>query len=271
MPTTMTNRNRWQLFLGLVFAAGVATPGCSPFGASNAQNGALDEITATDATAGFRDFTAELIADDGSGSGSIDAEIVDLSDDVVVAIEDLQFDFNRGLISDSQFGTGVQDVIGDDASTFAFAGFDMAGGPFRFERTSRLTELLGLTDEQAAATDVILNDLHNAIAALRDELENSIDAVMTDAQKVAVRRRARSGSGHPGFFGRRLGPEQALTDAQSASITPMRRELRRAVRALHVEAREAFRDLLTEEQLRILDNFERAEIADIDDLGSVVD
>lgn len=262
MATTTTNRNRWQLFLGLVFAASVATQGCSPLGAPDSQGGSLEEMTATDATAGFKEFAAGLIANDGAGNGSIDAGVVDLSDDVVVQIEDLQNEFRRGLISDSQFGTSVQDVIGDDAPTFAFAGFDMYGGPFRYPLTNYLTELLHLTEEQSQAADVIFNDLHNAVEAERDIAHEAIGKVLTPEQLAAIARRTRTTTAGPGFFLRRLSGELALSDEQRAAIASIRDGLRSTVRTLHENARAEFLALLTKEQLEILEGIEHPELVD---------
>ena len=264
MATITTNRNRWQLFLGLVFTASVATQGCSPLGGPDSQGGSLDEMTAADATAGFKDFTAGLIADDGAGTGSIDAGVVDLSDDVVVEIEDLQFEFRSGRISDSQFGTSVQDVIGDDASTFAFAGFDMYGGPFRYAPTNYMTELLDLTEEQSQAADVIFYERHNAVEAARDSAKEAIRDLLTPAQLSAIGSRTRTTTAGAGFFFRRLPGGQALSDEQRAAITEIRRDLRAKVRGLHEEAREAFLELLTEEQLALLIRIENPGVDDLE-------
>ncbi len=256
MATTMTNGNRMHLFLGLVLAASLAMQGCAPLGGPDSQGGSLDEMTATEATAGFKDFTAELVADDAEGTGSLDAGFADLSDDVVVAIEDLEFEFRSGIISDSDFGTSVRDVIGDDAPTFAFAGFDMNGGPFRFAATSFLTDLLDLTEEQSQATDVIFNDLHNAIDDARASAREAMRDILTSEQVTAVGQRTRSGSGGMGFFDRRLSPAFALSDNQRAEILSIRQGLRLEIHMLHKDARLAFLDLLTEEQARVLDGLE---------------
>lgn len=256
----MTNGTRWQLLLGLVLTASVAMQGCSPLGAPNAQQGSLEEMTATDATAGFKEFTAGLIADDRAGTGSIDVGVVELSDEVIVEIEDLQFEFRQGLVTVSQFGTSVQDVIGDDAPTFAFAGFDMYGGPFRYSATNRLAKLLDLTEEQSQATDVIFNDLHNAIESEQQIAQQAIGNLLTPEQRAAIARRTRTSGAGAGFFLRRLPDELALSDEQRAEITSIRQGLRAKVHTLHQNARQAFLDLLTSEQLEILDGIEHPQL-----------
>ncbi len=256
MATTMTNGNRMHLFLGLVLAASLAMQGCAPLGGPDSQSGSLDEMTATDVTSGFKDFTTELIADGEAGAGSIDAGAVDLSDDMVVEIENLQFEFHQGLISDSQFATSIQDVIRDDAANFAFAGFEMAGGPFRYEQTTIMTELLDLTEEQSQAMDVIYNDLHNAVDAEREIAHDAIRDLLTPEQLAAILTRTVTTTQGPGFFARRLHGGLGLSAAVRAAITEIRQDLRATVHKLQESARMAFLNLLTEDQQRLLDSIE---------------
>jgi Spy/CpxP family protein refolding chaperone len=213
-----------------------------------------------------------------------------LSDEERAQIERLQTQLDNGEITAEAFATQVDAILGDLAPHAAFAGFGFFGAPFGDRLRHFIAEKLGLTEEQQTAARAIFEDTHQQIRILRLTALANIRLQLTDEQRAkldalrderfasirddapvppgAFRGRGflpgRPGErrGHEairerirGFF-ERLAAELGITDAQRTAIQGIRDQLRADVRAAHQRAREAFKALLTAEQLAILEQIE---------------
>lgn len=138
----------------------------------------------------------------------------------------------------------------------------MGGAPH-----GRLADELELTEEQQTQADEIFEELHADIRVLRDATHADIQAVLSEEQLEALENTPRAPMGHHGGprFRRgadgnplsdRLAGELALTEAQETAIVELRDELRDSIRDRHEQARQAFRDILTDEQIVALDEIE---------------
>jgi Spy/CpxP family protein refolding chaperone len=226
----------------------------------------LNQLTADATVNGFQDF---------AGSAA-DAGAARLSEEQLAQIEDLQAQRDAGTIGPEEFETRVHDIMGDAAPDRAFAGFGFFGAPFGGFFNGHRADVLQLTDEQRAQALDIFIALHDDIHALRTDARDQILALLTVEQRARLLdlqlsppgRRVGQRHGHPGR-GRgpdhpvglqrafeRLAERLELTEAQQTQIQTILTQLRADIAARHAEAREAFRALLTEDQLALLDTLE---------------
>lgn len=256
---------RIGLLMAGVFAAGTLAQGCGTGLTLDSTLGdALNVLTSGDLASAFDAFVSNSGA---TGRG--------LSDDQIAGIEDLQAQLDAGEIDAEAFSSAVGRLVGDRAPGMAFAGFDYGGGPFGMHGPGRLGNLLELSDEQKAEAMATFTTLHETIHGLRMQAIEDIRAELTDEQLATLASlrpgapmagdnamgdgmRFRGPRPHgPGSFASRFAELLNLSDEQAAAIDAVRATLREAVRAEHESAREAFRAILTEAQLAVLDDFEQ--------------
>ncbi|MCH7873110.1 MAG: hypothetical protein IID33_15545 [Planctomycetes bacterium] len=223
----------------------------------------LNEITVGDLVEGFAQFA------DQRGVGTPPAALTDAD---MLDIEALQAEFDQGRLAGDEFGERVHGMMGDRGPRRPFVGFEFFGSPFGHRSHGQRAEPLDLTDEQREAAEEIFRAAHEDISALRTAAHEDILAQLTDEQlglfedlrpDGEFRPSGQRGFGHmhmrfPGRDGQRraatrLEEELELTEEQQSAIETIRAELREAVQARHEEAREEFLDLLSDEQLAILD------------------
>ena len=237
----------------------------------------LSKMTVGDLVQGFEDYAGQF-----GGPGCMSA----LSADQLTQLQDLQGQLDRGEITPEEFAQHVQEIIGDIAPGYAFAGMGMMGGPFAGPPGGAIADLLQLTDAQQQQADDIFTRLHTDIAALRQAAQDQIRALLTADQLATLDElRAQNtplrpgmgmmGGGMMGMGGRlgggmlppagagsdpgplgRLADVLQLTDEQQAAIAQIHTDLRAAVKARHQQARDEFRAILTADQLAILDGIE---------------
>lgn len=227
----------------------------------------LNVLTSGDLASAFDAFLSAA----GSRGGG-------LSQDQIAAIEDLQAQLDAGTLDAAGFSDAVDRILGDRAAGMAFGGFGMGGGPFGMHHPRPLGDLLDLTEDQQAQADAIFMDLHSNIDDLRMLAQEDIRAELTDEQLAILdsmkpadamgggasarphrgMRPGPGGPGGPGSFEAHLAELLDLTEDQQAAIDAIRQQLRDDVQAAHEAAREAFRAILTDEQLATLDDFEAA-------------
>jgi len=233
----------------------------------------LDQITVGDVVEAFQAFAAEASV---GGPGGLHG--ASLTTDQRAQIEALQAQVSEGTISDEDFQSQVQAIIGDAGPGVAFVGFDFFGSPFGFGDRRFGAEPLDLTEEQREQARDIFTQLHDDIRTLRDAAHDRIrNEVLTEEQRATLdeMQMNRSGAGFGrvarfgGFgsmmgsgMGRHRGDRQfserfaaalELTEEQQTQIETIRSELRAAIEARHQQARDEFRAILTPEQLAILD------------------
>ena len=251
-----------------------------------AQVPALNQLTVSDLVAGFQQYADQL------GSVSTAAAPVQLTSDQQQQLEGLQAQLDSGQITQQEFATQVDNIIGDAAPTAAFGGFGFGGGPFAQTPGFEAADPLNLTDAQVQQAQDISQRLHDDLQKLRQNAHDQILAVLTPEQQAqldqlfpqpagASRASGASGPSGPlmppphrfGMHGREMGmpgggPESfsqdltgqlQLTAAQQTQIEQIRTDLRNAVQARHQQARDEFRAILTPEQLAILDQMEQPE------------
>ncbi|MCB9854982.1 MAG: hypothetical protein H6818_04785 [Phycisphaerales bacterium] len=264
--------------MAAMIAAGALTQGCGTgLTLDSTLADALNVLTSGDLASAFDAFV--------NSAGSTNSG---LTDDQIAGIEDLQAQLDAGQIDAEAFSSAVGVLVGDRAPGMAFGGFEYGGGPFGMHGIGRLGNLLDLTDEQKADAEVIFTTLHETIHNLRTQAMEDIRAELTeeqlatldslrpghpmdDAEGAGARFRGPRPHG-PGSLASHFAELLNLTDEQSAAIDGIRSALRDAVRAEHETAREAFRALLTEEQLAALDAFEQVHGHGADELdGESID
>jgi Spy/CpxP family protein refolding chaperone len=130
--------------------------------------------------------------------------------------------------------------------------------------------MLDLTDEQRQQARDIRLQMREDVKALRDAARDEIHGLLTEEQLAELEElradRPRFGGRHRGGHGpgphRFVGPPADrqrpidtldLTEEQQIAIDAIRAKLHEDVQALHDAAREAFRAILTPEQIDILD------------------
>lgn len=257
--------------MGMALAAalglGMAATGCGTGLTLDSTIGdVLNVLTSGDLAAAFDEFVGAA----GSRGGG-------LSESQIAAIEDLQAQLDAGTLSDEAFAGSVETILGDRAPGMAFGGFALGGGPFGMHHPGRLADLLELTDEQMAEAEAIFTQLHTDIHDLRTQAKEDIRGVLTEEQLATLdalkpggamegddamaRPRGPRHGGH-GSFSSSLAEILELTPDQQAEIDAIRTALREDVRAAHEAARDAFRAILTDEQLATLDAFEAAHAHD---------
>lgn len=254
------------LLMGGLGLVGLAMHGCGTGLTLDSTIGdVLNVLTSGDLASAFDAFLTAA----GSGNGG-------LSEDQIAAIEDLQAQLDAGELDATSFSQAVDGVLGDRGAGMAFGGFGMGGGPFGMHRPRPLANLLDLTEDQQAKAEEIFTDLHMTIGDLRMQAIVDIRALLTEDQ-LAILDSLRAGSdvansntdessarphgfhhGGPGSFGSHLTEILDLTDQQQADVDAIRSQLRDDVQAAHEAAREAFRAILTEDQLATLDALEAA-------------
>lgn len=262
----MTKRARLTGFLLFGAAsAGIGLHGCGTGLTVDSTIGdVLSVLTSGDLAAAFDAFAS---ASGAPGDG--------LSDDQIAAIEDLQASFDAGSLSATAFDDGVDSIMGRRAHRPAIGGFGFGGPRHGMRRLARLNALLELTDDQQAQADMIFSDMHAAIQMLRETAKADIRAELTEEQLATLdslrpagigaaaddsvdgaSRQVGHRRGGPGSLSSRFAELLDLTDDQQAAIDAIRTALREAVRAEHEAARAAFRAILTEAQIAVLDEFE---------------
>lgn len=260
------------LLVPLAFGLGGCTPGAAEDGVLGALlsqidpntslGEVLDQLTVGDLIAGFQSFNRDL-----SGEGGFAAGGPDLSDEQLESIREFQAQFSGGQIGRPELGSLVNQTVGDHMPHHAFAGFQFRGGPMGGAPRGRLADELGLTEEQQARADEIFEQLHADIRVLRDAIHADIQAVLTEEQLEALDdtsralfarrggpRAPRAAGGNP--LSERLTGDLALSEEQEASIAELRDELRGTIRDRHMQARQEFHDILTDEQIVMLDEIE---------------
>ncbi len=262
----MTKRARFTgfLFFGAA-SAGIGLHGCGTGLTVDSTIGdVLSVLTSGDLASAFDAFATNS-SEPGDG----------LSDDQIAAIEDLQAMFDTGSLSATAFDDGVDSIMGRRAHRPAIGGFGFGGPPHGMRRLARLNELLELTDDQQAQADTIFSDMHAAIQALRETAKADIRAELTEEQLAmldslrpdgfgaagndsddAASRHVGHRRGGPGSLSSKFAELLDLSDEQQAAIDAIRTALREAVRAEHEAARVAFRAILTDGQIAVLDEFE---------------
>ncbi len=251
--------------LALFLTMGVGAPGCDTnFTLDTTLGEILDQVTVGDVVEAFQRFASNVGADSGFGPAALSAEQLS-------QLEDLQGRLNSGEITQEQFAVEIRGLIGDRAPNAAFGGFAFFGGPLGSRMRGPMAGPLDLSDEQLELAHAIFEQLHSDIRDLRSQSHDDIRAVLTDEQLAALDqlRADRAGRGLPrglrhrpdrgsagGRFFDRLAEELGLSEAQIAEITQLREDLRSAVETRHQQARDEFRNLLTDEQLEILDEIE---------------
>lgn len=252
--------------LALVLAMGIGGAGCdTQFTLDTTLGEILDQVTVGDVVAAFQQFVANV--GDGSGFGPRAA----MSAEQQSQLEDLQAQLYSGEITQEQFAEGIRGLVGDRAPGAAFGGFGFFGGPFGSGMRGHMAGPLDLSDEQLEQARAIFEQLHLDIRDLRTKAHKDIRGNLTEEQQAALDelRANRAGRGLPrGLRGRpfggdrggrfldRLAEELGLSEEQIAAIMQIREDLRSAVEARHQQAREEFRDILTDAQLAILDEIE---------------
>jgi Spy/CpxP family protein refolding chaperone len=247
-----------------------------------AQVPALNQLTVSDLVAGFQQYANQL------GSVST-AAATQLTSDQQQQIEGLQAKLDSGQITQQEFATQVDNIIGNTAPTAAFGGFGFGGGPFAQTPGFAAADPLNLTDAQVQQAQDISQRLHDDLQKLRQDAHDKILAVLTPEQQAQLNQlfpqpAGASGASGPsgplmppphgfGMHGREMGmhgggPESfsqyltgqlQLTAAQQTQIEQIRTDLRTAVQARHQQARDEFRAILTPEQLAILDQMQQPE------------
>ena len=195
-----------------------------------------------------------------------------LTDDQKAQLEAIWQQVQNGEITREQGHEQIQTLLGVILP---------AGGPHQ-----RIADALGLTEEQKTAAEGIHTAARTDIEALAENGRTQFRALLTEEQiatldSLEAERQASAGfygphSGGmgphgfggmgPGGFGHgpegadghvdRLAEALALTEEQQTAWATIRAETRAAIEARHETAREAFRALLTEEQLATLDQLE---------------
>jgi len=276
--------------VALLTGCGAASPSVVPAVASSAADPAA-QLTTAPTVDGFQDF-----AGGATTSGDATGANARLSEQQIQQLEDLQAQFQSGALTEAEVAEQAQAIIGDIAPDRAFAGFAFFGGPFGGRFQGERADLLNLTDEQRAQAQRIFQQLHDDIRTLRQNARDAILNVLTEEQRAQLRqiRENRPGLGHfvrqfarhhgrgarnheddngigasrtdmmPFPLLNRLAQRLILTDDQRTQIERILTDLRAAVRARHQAARDAFRAILTPDQLAILDNMEN-ETGDTDD------
>jgi Spy/CpxP family protein refolding chaperone len=244
-----------------------------------AQVPALNQITVSDLIAGFQQFAG--------GMGM--AQLPSLTADQVQQIQDLQAQVDQGQITQADFATQVNSIIGATLPAGMMANLDVCGGPFGLQMGTGTAALLNLTDAQRQQELDITQRLHDDIQKLRQDAHDKILAVLTPEQQALLTQISQgrsSPTSQPiglGMNGQGLGmgmgmgtgmgmgagtgvmngtmqgmlfqdiaTQLQLTDDQKAQIQQIRADLRTAVQARHQQARDEFLAILTPEQQAIL-------------------
>ena len=215
-----------------------------------AQVPALNQLTVSDLVAGFQQYADQL------GSVSTAAAPVQLTSDQQQQIEGLQAQLDNGQITQQEFATQVDSIIGNTAPTAAFGGFGFGGGPFAHTPGFEAADPLNLTDAQVQQAQDISQRLHDDLQKLRQDAHDQILAVLTPEQQAQLNQlipepAGASGASGPsgqlrppphgfGMHGREMGmpgggPESfsqyltgqlQLTAAQQTQIEQIRTDLR---------------------------------------------
>lgn len=189
---------------------------------------ALNQMTIGDLVAGFQQFVTQLDQANSMGpQGSLTA-------DQMQQIQDLQSKLDSGQITEQDFETQVNAIIGNAAPHFVF------GGPFARGPRYDLAQALNLTAAQKQQAQDVFQRAHDDIQKLQQDAQAKILAVLTPDQETQLNQ----------------GAEVQLTDAQGTQIDQIRTDLRTAVQARHQQARDEFRAILTADQQAIFDKLE---------------
>ncbi len=237
---------------------------------------ALDQLTIGDLVVGFQQFASSIPED-----GIINAPF--LTTEQQLEIEALQESLNVGEISQEEFGDAVREIIGDLLPGRAFVGFGAWGGPFGIRPRGDVLIDLELTDEQKEQAQLIFEQLQDVILTRRDEMHQAFLEILTDEQLAVLegienptfggfRGGRRFGGGFLSMgmmqlgvpadkrvsFGDRLAEFLSLADEQQVSLAELRDALRDDVQLFHEQARDAFVDLLTPEQVGIIESLDQS-------------
>jgi len=248
-----------------------------------AQVPALNQLTVSDLITGFQQYANQF------GQVAAAGQQTSLTSEQQQQIEDLQGQLDSGQITQQEFATQVNGLIGSTDPNVASGGFCVCAGPFGQPSELPAADPLSLTDAQKQQAQDIFQRLHDDIQTLRQDAHTQILAVLTPDQQAQLDQlfpqpAGASGASGPsgplmppphrfGMRGREMGmrgggPESfsqyltgqlQLTDAQQTQIEQIRTNLRAAVQARHQQARDEFRAILTPEQLAILDQMEQPE------------
>jgi Spy/CpxP family protein refolding chaperone len=161
-----------------------------------AEDPTLSTLTVGDLAAAYQSYVAELlsgttadatsngITDSATGVGhrvprpaGLGREPSSLSADELAQLQTLQAQLAAGAITQDEFVTQIQSILGDAAAT-GTSGTDNHGGP----RHGHLAGLLNLTTDQQTQADAIFAAAETDIRALRDEAREQIRALLTTEQ-----------------------------------------------------------------------------------------
>lgn len=190
--------------------------------------------------------------------------LASLTDEQKAQLEAIWQQVQNGEITRAQAHEQIQTLLGDILPD---------DGPHQ-----QIADALGLTDEQKAAAEEIHSAAHTDIEAILESDRAQFRALLTEEQiaildSLEAEREASAVfyAPHAGGMGRgglvrgaegadghadRLAEALSLTEDQQTEWATIRAETRAAIDARHEAAHEAFRALLTEEQLATFDNLE---------------
>lgn len=202
----------------------------------------------------------------GGPSGGRGGPALNLSDEQRAQLDALRAQVEAGEITPEEAHDSAREIIGE-------SGMMPPGGPGEFGRQpgpgGRVFAELNLTDEQRTQAEAIREQAHADIKALHEAARAETRALLTEEQQALFDELPPPGPPHgPGGRGPghppegenpmldRLTEELGLSAEQQAAIGTIMETTHTNIKARHDQAREAFRAILTEEQLAKLDEFE---------------